>query len=168
MDGNGKLITGSLKDYTRSKVLEQYRSLDNFLSTWKSADKKQIIIEELIEQGIIFENFKEAVNKEMDVFDLICHTAFDQPPLTRAQRAKTVRKSDYVDQNSEQAKKVLEALLDKYADEGIENIENMKVLQVNPFDTFGSPFEIVQLFGVKQKYLEALNGLEKQIYRVEQ
>ncbi len=168
MDGNGKLITGSLKDYTRSKVLEQYRSLDEFLNTWKSADKKQAIIEELMEQGIIFENLKEAVNKEMDVFDLICHTAFDQPPLTRTQRAKTVRKGDYFDQYSDQAKKVLEALLDKYADEGIENIEDMKVLQVNPFDKFGSPVEIVQLFGGKQKYLEALNGLEKQIYRVEQ
>lgn len=165
MDGNGKLITGSLKDYTRTKVREQYRSLDDFLNTWNTADKKQAIIEELMEQSIIFENLKDAINKEMDVFDMICHTAFDQPPLTRSQRAKVVRKGDYFDQYGDQAKKVLEALLDKYADEGIENIEDMKVLQVNPFDTFGSPLEIVKLFGGKQQYLKALNGLEQEIYR---
>lgn len=168
MDEDGKLITGSLKDYTRTKVREQYRSLDEFLSTWKEADKKKAIIEELMEQGIIFENLKEAINKDMDIFDMICHTAFDQPPLTRSERAKIVRKGDYFDQYGDQARKVLEALLDKYADEGIENIEDMKVLQVNPFDSFGSPMEIVKLFGGKQQYLEALNGLEKEIYKVVQ
>jgi len=168
MDGDGKLITGNLKDYTRSKVREKYRSLDEFLNSWKSADKKKAIIQELMEQGIIFENLKDAINKEMDVFDMICHTAFDQPPLTRSQRAKIVRKGDYFDQYGDQARKVLQALLEKYADEGIENIEDMKVLQVNPFDDFGSPLEIVKLFGGKQKYLKALTGLEQEIYRTAQ
>ena len=102
-----------------------------FLNKWNQADKKQAIIEELTEQGIIFENFKEAINKEMDIFDLICHTAFDQPPLTRAERVNNVKKRDYFTKYGEQARKVLEALLDKYTDEGIENIEDMKVLQVN-------------------------------------
>lgn len=165
MDGNGKLITGSLKDYTRQKVREQYASLDDFLNKWSRCDKKQALIEELTEQGIIFENIKEAINKEMDIFDLICHTAFDQPPLTRAERANNVKKRDYFTQYGEQARKVLEALLDKYADEGIENIEDMKILQVNPLDQFGSPMEIVELFGGKKQYLEALAELEQEIYR---
>ena len=165
MDGNGKLITGSLKDYTRQKVREQYQSLDDFLNKWNQADKKQAIIEELTEQGIIFENLKEAINKEMDIFDLICHTAFDQPPLTRAERVNNVKKRDYFTKYGEQARKVLEALLDKYADEGIENIEDMKVLQVNPLDQFGSPIEIVKLFGGKKQYIKALTELEQEIYR---
>ena len=165
LDGNGKLITGSLKDYTRQKVREQYHSLDSFLSRWDKADKKRAIIEELTEQGIIFENLKQAINREMDVFDLICHTAFDQPPLSRAERANNVRKRDYFTKYGEQARKVLEALLDKYADEGIENIEDMKILRVNPLDQFGSPLEIVKLFGGKKQYLKALIELEQEIYR---
>ncbi|MCI5137754.1 MAG: DEAD/DEAH box helicase, partial [Candidatus Electrothrix sp. AR1] len=165
LDSNGKLITGSLKDYTKEKVREQYRSLDDFLSRWNQADKKNALIEELTEQGIIVENLKEAVNKEMDVFDLICHTAVDQPPPTRAERVNNVKKRDYFTRYGEQARKVLEALLDKYADEGIENIEDMKILQVNPLDQFGSPLEIVQLFGGKKQYLQALTELEQEIYR---
>jgi type I restriction enzyme, R subunit len=165
MDGNGKLITGSLKDYTRKKMREQYHSLDDFLNQWNQADKKQAIIDELTEQGIVFENLKEAINKEMDIFDLICHAAFDQPPLTRSERANNVKKRDYFTQYGAQARKVLETLLDKYADEGIENIEDMKILQVNPLDKFGSPIEIVKLFGGKKQYLKALTELEQEIYK---
>lgn len=165
MDGNGKLITGSLKDYTRQKVREQYHSLGDFLSKWHSADKKQAIIDELTEQGIVLENLKEAIGKEMDIFDMICHTAYDQPPLTRAERAKQVRKRDVFTQYGEQARKVLDALLDKYADEGIENIEDIKVLKVNPFDQFGTPTEIIKLFGGKPQYLQALNQLEQALYQ---
>ncbi|CBL45098.1 Type I restriction-modification system restriction subunit [gamma proteobacterium HdN1] len=166
MDGNGKLITGSLKDYTRQKVREQYQSLDAFLSKWHSAEKKQAIIDELSEQGIVLENLKEAIGKEMDIFDMICHTAFDQPPLTRAERAKQVKKRDVFTQYGEQARKVLEALLDKYADEGIENIEDIKVLKVNPFDQFGTPTEIIKLFGGKAQYLQVLTQLEQALYQV--
>ena len=165
MDGNGKLITGSLKDYTKQKVREQYQSLDDFLNKWNEADKKNAIIEELTEQGIIFENLKEAINKEMDIFDLICHTAFDQPPLTRSERVNNVKKRDYFTKYGEQARKVLEALLDKYADEGIENIEDMKVLQLNPLNQFGSPVEIINIFGGKKQYLQALTELEQEIYK---
>ena len=165
MDGNGKLITGSLKDYTRQKVREQYQSLDEFLNKWNQADKKQAIIDELVEQGVVFENLKEAVSKEMDIFDLICHTAFDQPPLSRSERVNNVKKRDNFTKYGEQARKVLEALLDKYADEGIGNIEDMKVLQVNPFDAFGSPIEIVKLFGGKRQYQQALIALEQEIYK---
>ena len=165
MDNSGKLITGSLKDYTREKVREQYRSLSDFLNKWNQTDKKQAIIEELAEQGIIFENLKEAINKEMDIFDLICHTAFDQPPLTRAERANNVKKRDYFTKYGEQARKVLEALLDKYADTGIENIEDMKILQVTPLDQFGSPLEIISFFGGKKQYLQAIAELEQEIYK---
>lgn len=165
MDGNGKLITGSLKDYTRQKVREHYQSLDDFLGKWNTVDKKQAIIDELTEQGIVLENLKEAIGKEMDIFDMICHTAFDQPPLTRAERAKQVRKRDVFTQYGEQARKVLEALLDKYADEGIENIEDIKVLKVNPFDQFGTPTEIIKLFGGKPQYLQALTQLEQALYQ---
>ncbi|MFQ5641033.1 MAG: EcoAI/FtnUII family type I restriction enzme subunit R, partial [bacterium] len=165
MDGNGKLITGSLKDYTRQQVLEQYQSLDDFINRWNNADKKKAIIEELTEQGIVLENFVDAINKEMDIFDLVCHAAFDQPPLTRAERAKAVKKRDYFTKYGEQARKVLEALLDKYADEGIENIEEMKVLQLKPINTFGSPLEIIRLFGGKVQYQKAITELEQEIYK---
>ncbi len=165
MDSNGKLITGSLKDYTRQKVHEQYQSLNGFLAKWHSADRKQAIIDELTEQGIVLENIKETIGKEMDIFDMICHSAFDQPPLTRAERAKQVRKRDVFTQYGEQARRVLEALLDKYADEGIENIEDIKVLKVNPFDRFGTPTEIIKFFGGKQHYLQALTRLERALYQ---
>lgn len=165
MAANGKLITGSLKDYTRQKVRESYQSLDDFLNKWNSADKKQTIIDEFTEQGIVYENLKEAIGKEMDIFDMICHTAFDRPPLTRSERAKQVKKRDVFTAYGEQAKKVLEALLDKYAVEGIENIEDMKILQVNPLTQLGSPVEIVNFFGGKRQYLKALSELEQEIYK---
>lgn len=166
MDGNGKLITGSLKDYTRQKVREHYQSLDDFLNKWNRADKKQVIIDELIEQGIVYENLKEAIGKEMDIFDMICHTAFDRPPLTRAERANQVKKRDVFTAYGEQARKILEALLDKYADECIENIEDIKILKINPFDHFGTPMEIVNIFGGKKQYFQALTQLEKALYQV--
>jgi len=165
VDENGKLIMGSIKDYTKKMVKEQYHSLDEFLNKWNEADRKQVIIDELLEQGIVFDNFKQAIDKEMDIFDLICHTAFDQPPLSRTARANNVKKRNYFTKYGEQAQKVLNALLNKYADEGIENIEDMKILQVNPFDEIGSPVEIVKMFGGKKSYLEALNELEHEIYR---
>jgi len=165
VDESGKLIMGSIKDYTKKMVKEQYHSLDEFLNKWNKADRKQVIIDELLEQGIVFDNFKEAINKEMDIFDLICHTAFDQPPLSRTERANNVKKRNYFTKYGDQAQKVLNALLDKYADEGIENIEDMKILQVNPFDEIGSPVEIVKMFGGKKNYLEALSELEHEIYK---
>jgi type I restriction enzyme R subunit len=159
------LITGSLRDYTRQKVREQYQSLDDFLNKWQQADKKQAIIDELLEQGVIFENLKEAINKEMDIFDMICHTAFDQPPLSRAERANAVKKRDVFTQYGPQARRVLEALLDKYADEGVENIESMKVLQLPPLNQFGTPLEIIDLFGGRPQYQKAVLRLEAEIYR---
>lgn len=166
LDAQGKLITENLKDYTRACVRKQYASLHDFLNKWEHAERKQAIIQELEEQGIILENFQEEINREMDIFDLICHAAFDQPPLTRRERAMKVKKRNYFSKYGEQARKVLESLLEKYADEGIGNIESMQVLKVQPFNQFGSALEIVKLFGGKAQYQQAVHELEQEIYRV--
>jgi type I restriction enzyme R subunit len=166
LDENGKLITGSLKDYTKAQVHKSYSSLDDFLNKWNSSEKKQAIIEELENNGIIYENFKEEIGKDMDIFDLICHCAFDVPPLSRKERANNVKKRDYFTKYNDKAKEVLETLLQKYADEGIENLESINILKVQPFNKIGSPLEIVKLFGGKQQYLSAVIELEQELYKV--
>lgn len=164
LDEEGKLITGSIKNYTKRKVKEEFASLDEFLNRWNSAEKKQAIIKELEANGIIYENFKEEIGKEMDIFDMILHCAYDMPPLTRKERAERVKKRNYFSKYSEKARAVLETLLEKYADDGIENIESLSVLKVQPFDRFGSPLEIISLFGGKENYLHAIAELEKELY----
>jgi type I restriction enzyme R subunit len=164
MDGDGRLITESLKSYCKKAILKEYASLDDFLNKWSKARQKQAIIEELIEQGVFLEELREEVGKDFDAFDLVCHTAFDRKPLTRRERATHVKKQDYFGKYEEKARVVLEALLEKYADEGIENIENLGILKIQPFNRFGSPVEIIRSFGGKQKYLKALQDLEEQIY----
>ena len=164
-DSNGKPITISLKDHTKEIIKGKYASLEDFLLTWNHADKKEVIIKELQEQGVMVEALYEAVDKQVDLFDLICHVAYDQPPLTRKERANNVKKSNYFIKYGEQARKVLETLLDKYADEGVENIESIEVLRVKPFDQYGSPIEIISHFGNKQHYLEAVKELETELYR---
>lgn len=165
-DHSGKPITTSLKDYTKNIIQERYASLDDFLQTWNKADKKEAIIKELQEQGVMVEALYDAVEKQVDLFDLICHVAYDQPPLSRKERANNVKKRNYFTKYGDQARKVLETLLDKYADEGVENIESIEVLRVKPFDEYGSPIEIISEFGSKQKYLEAVRELENELYRV--
>ncbi|MCF6093897.1 DEAD/DEAH box helicase family protein [Microaerobacter geothermalis] len=160
----GKLITESLKDYTKKRVNQNYASLDEFLQKWNAAERKDAIIEELLEQGVLLDELQQEVGKYFDPFDLICHVAFDMKPLTRRERAMNVKKRNYFTKYGEKARAVLEALLDKYADEGIENIESMEVLKLHPFDQYGSLIEIVKFFGGKQKYLEALKELKQQIY----
>jgi type I restriction enzyme R subunit len=164
-DSNGKPITTSLKDYTKNIIQQKFASLDDFLLTWNQAEKKEAIIKELQEQGVMVEALYDAVDKQVDLFDLICHVAFDQPPLTRKERANNVKKRNYFTKYGDQARKVLETLLDKYADEGVENIESIEVLRVKPFDEYGSPIEIISHFGNKQHYLEAVKELENELYR---
>ena len=166
LDANGKLITCSLKEYTKNGILTSYRSLDNFLQAWNDAEKKKIIIDELESLGIIFEDLKEEIKSDLDIFDLICHIAWDAPALTRKERAENVRKRNYWTKYGEQARYVLNALLDKYAERGIENIEDMKILTVEPLKEMGTPAEIVKIFGGKAQYLAALRELENEIYRV--
>jgi len=164
---DGKLITESLKDYTRKAVLKDFTSLDSFLQYWGDAEQKIAVIRELEEEGVMFEELAEQVGKDFDPFDLICHVVFDQPALSRKERAKQVRKSNYFTRYGEQARAVLDALLAKYADEGIENIESMDVLRVQPINQFGTPIEIINLLGGKDNYLAAIRGLEAQIYLAE-
>jgi type I restriction enzyme R subunit len=161
---DGRLITESLKDFTKKSILREFSSLDSFLRKWKSSEKKQAIIEELQEMGIFFDALVEEVGKDLDPFDMICHIAFGQKPLTRQERANNVRKRDYFTKYGDNARAVLEALLDKYSDEGIQNVEKMDVLKITPFDKFGSPIEIVRSFGGKDKYNEAINELESFLY----
>lgn len=164
---DGKLITESLKDYTRKTLLKDFESLDSFLKYWNEAEKKQEIISELEERGVLFDALAEEIGKDLDPFDLVCHVAFDRPPLSRKERAERVKKSDYFSKYGENAQKVLDALLDKYADDGIEDLESLNVLKVQPFDRMGTPLEIIKRFGGKNNYLEAVKGLESQIYTLE-
>jgi type I restriction enzyme R subunit len=164
---DGKLITESLKDYSKMKLKEKFSSLDEFLTLWSGAEKKKAIIDELSNQGIMFFELEKEIGKKLDPFDLICHLAFDKPPLTRKERAENVKKRNYFTKYGTNAKIVLDALLDKYADEGIENIESMEVLNVQPFNLIASPVEIVNdFFGGREKYLEAIKELENFIYKI--
>lgn len=161
----GELITESYKDYTREQVHAEFVSLDDFLTKWHEAKKKQVIVDLLYEHGVIIENLQEIVGKDYDAFDLIRHIAYDQPPLTRRERAENVKKRNYFTQYGDQARAVLSALLDKYADEGLFTLESAKTLKLKPFSDMGTPIEIINnVFGGKEKYDEAIKGLEYAIY----
>jgi len=161
---DGKLITESIRDYTRKTVSKDYATVDAFLKKWNAAEQKQAIIQELQEQGVLLEALEQDVGKEFDPFDLICHVAFDQPPLSRRERVNKVRQRNYFSKYGEQVRVVLDALLDKYADEGIEDIEKIDVLKVKPLSDIGTPMEILNIFGGKPKYLQALAELKSQLY----
>lgn len=166
LDADGHLITTSVKEYCKTGILTSYRSLDNFLQTWNDAEKKRAIIEELENQGIIFEELKDEIKNDLDIFDLICHIAWDAPALTRKERAENVRKRNYWTKYGDKARNVLNAILDKYAETGIEAIEDMKVLTVPPITDIGTPKEIIDSFGGKPQYLQAIRELEAEIYKV--
>lgn len=162
---NGKLITESLTDYTRRNVRDQYATLDDFLSAWSAADRKQAILDELEKQGVLIEELQEQIGQEFDPFDLLCHVAFDMPPLTRRERANNVRKRNYFAKYGEQAQAVLNALLDKYADAGVSDLENMDVLKVEPISSFGNPVYIVnRIFKGKKDFEQAVRELEAALY----
>jgi len=163
-DADGKPITVSLKDFTREQILSRYASLDDFLQEWSTADRKEAILVELQEQGVLVDELFQAVGRECDLFDIICHVAYDMPPLTRKERANNVKKRNYFSQYGETARKVLDALLDKYADEGIQHIEDVGILRVTPFDQFGSPLQIINDFGGTPKYRDAVKELEGVLY----
>lgn len=164
----GQLITESYRDFTRKQIQSEFASLDEFLRRWNTADKKQAIIEMLEEHGIILDNLAEEIGKDYGDFDLICHIAYDQPPLTRRERANNVKKRNYFTKYGEQAKAVLDALLDNYADEGIESLENAKVLKLKPFSDMGTPIEIInKVFGGKANYEKAVQELEQELFKQE-
>lgn len=165
---DGKLITESLKDYTRSAVRRNFASLDDFLNRWNTAERKQALCEELEAQGVLLDALAEDVEKKtgkvFDPFDLICHIAFDRPPLTRRERAEQMRRHTVFDKYGERARRVLEALLDKYADAGIESIEDIKILTLAPFTELGTAPELIGAFGGRAAYLAAIRELEQALY----
>lgn len=163
---DGSLITESYKEFARKRMLTEFSSLDDFIRKWNAADKKEAIIRELEEHGVLLENLAIEVGKDFGDFDLLCHIAYDQPPLTRAERANKVKKRNYFTKYGDQARQVLSALLDKYADEGVRSIEDATVLRLEPFDEIGTPFEIIMdVFGGKQEYEQAVRELEEQLYK---
>lgn len=164
-DQNGKLITESLRDYSKKNILNQYATLDVFLSAWSKTDKKTAIIKELEARGVILEALKnEAGKKDLDDFDLICHIAYDKKPLTKQERVNNVKKKGYLYQYSGEAQEVLNALLDKYMNIGIGELEDTKILENDPFKQLGTPKKIAALFGGKQQYLLAIKKLEAELY----
>ena len=165
---DGRLITESLKDYTRKTVGKQFSSLDDFLKSWTESEKKMAIVNELEENGVLFDALYDQVGREYDPFDLICHVAFDRPPLSRKERADNVRKRSYFEKYGDEARRVLSAILEKYSDEGLSNLESMEVLKVDPFSSIGTPVEIVNgIFGGRDNYMAAIRGLEKCLYAAE-
>ena len=166
-DADGKLVTESFKDYTRKTLLKEYASLDDFTRKWQDAERKQAIIKELEQQGIIWEVLAEEVGKELDPFDMLCHVVYGQPPLTRKERAENVRKRNYFTKYSDAAQAVLNTLLDKYADAGVQEIESIQVLKLKPFDSMGTLPEIIKSgFGDRNGYNQAISELESEIYHL--
>ncbi|WP_304142848.1 EcoAI/FtnUII family type I restriction enzme subunit R [Mesoflavibacter zeaxanthinifaciens] len=164
LGNDGKIITESLKDYTKNNVTKQYQSLENFLNSWNNAEKKEAIIKELEEQGIFFDALKDEVGKEFDPFDLICHVAFEAKPLTRKERANNVKKRNYFTKYGDKAQAVLNSLLDKYAEDGLLTIESTEVLKLDPLNKLGTAMELIKSFGGRPEYLKALKELEKELY----
>jgi type I restriction enzyme R subunit len=162
---DGKIITESLRDYTRKSVRSTYSSLDEFLTSWKLADQKQAIVEELERQGVMFAALNEEVGSAFDPFDLICHIAYEQKPLTRKERAEQVKKRDYFTQYGELARKVISALLDKYADTGTFDLESRAILTMDPLNKLGTAKEIIHAFGGPSDYDAAIHALTDELYK---
>lgn len=164
LDANGRLITESLKDYSRKAVRTAFASLDDFLTVWNDAERKQAILEELAAKGVFLDELADQVGRDYDAFDLICHVAFDQRPLTRRERAQQVKKRDVFGKYGEKARAVLDELLQKYADTGITSVESLEILKVDPLTRFGTPLEILDFFGGKTGYLAAIRELQSALY----
>ena len=167
-DTNGKLLKQeSIEDYTKESIISTYQTLENFIQTWNEEQKKEVIRNMLKEHGIDLELVKKEQNMtDVDDFDFICHIAFNQKPLTRRERAENVKKRDIFGKYGEAAKEVINALLDKYAELGIYDIESTEILKQNPFTKFGKPARIAALFGGNDKYRAALRELEMELYKV--
>jgi type I restriction enzyme R subunit len=166
LDDNGKLVTESLREYSRKTIRRHYASLDDFLRRWQAAARKEVIIEELAEEGLLLDPLLEEVGRDLDPFDLICHIAFDQPPLTRRERANNVRKRDVFTQYWPQARAVLEALLIKYQDEGmVIGLDNTKILEIPPFNTMGTPIQLIKPFGSRAGFEHAVHVLQAALYQ---
>ena len=154
----------SLRDFTKKALKKRFASLDDFLKRWKAAERKQAIIEELEAEGLPLDPIAEELGKDLDPFDLICHIAFDQKPLTRRERAENVRKRDIFTKYGPQARAVLEALLAKYADEGVLNLDDTNVLRIPPFDPLGTPMQLISVRG-RDGFEQAVHELQSALYQ---
>jgi len=167
LDEKGRLITESLKDFTKKALRKRFVSLDDFLKRWKSAERKQAIIEELENEGLSLEPLADEVGKDLDPFDLICHVVFDRPALTRRERADNVRKRDAFTKYGPPARAVLEALLQKYQDQGVIDLGDPRILQIPPLDTMGTPVQLIREFGTRSDFMFAVNELQSALYQME-
>jgi type I restriction enzyme R subunit len=164
LDENGRLVTESLRDFTKKALKKRFVSLNEFLKKWNATERKQAIIEELASEGLPLEPLAEEVGKDLDPFDLICHVAFDKSPLTRRERAENVRKRDVFTKYGPQARAVLEALLQKYQDQGELNLDDPRVLQIPPFDAMGTPLQLIKQFGSRIDFQRAVHELQTTLY----
>jgi type I restriction enzyme R subunit len=164
LDDDGKLVTESLRDFTKSALRKRFASLDDFLKRWRAAERKQAIVDELAAEGLDLALIGEELGKDLDPFDLICHVAFDRKPLTRRERADGVMKRDAFTQYGPQARAVLDALLAKYADEGVLNLDDTNVLKVAPFTAMGSVVQLIKPFGDRQGFEAAVQALQAALY----
>jgi len=164
LDANGKLVTESLRDFTKRALKQRFSSLDDFLRRWSAAERKQAVLDELAEEGLPLDPIMDELGKDLDPFDLICHIAFDAKPLTRRERADNVRKQDVFARHGEQARAVLDALLAKYADEGVLNLDDARVLTIPPLSQMGTPIELVKAFGGKSSFERAVRDMQAALY----
>jgi type I restriction enzyme R subunit len=167
LDEQGRLVTETLRDFTKKALKKRFASLDDFLKRWKSAERKQAIIEELENEGLSLEPLADEVGKDLDPFDLICHVAFDQPALTRRERAENVRKKNVFTKYGPQARAVLEALLQKYQDQGVIDLGDPRILQIPPLDTMGTPIQLIKEFGTRADFMFAVQELQSALYQKE-
>jgi len=165
LDENGKLVTESLRDFTKKALRKRFASLDDFLKRWKAAGRKQAIIDELQAEGLPLDPIREELGKDLDPFDLICHIAFDRKPLTRRERADNIRRRDVFTKYGPQARAVLDALLAKYADEGVLNLDDTNVLRIPPFTALGTPVQLIKAFGGKDGFTQAAQELQSALYQ---
>jgi len=164
LDENGNLVTEGLRDYSKKTLRNHFASLDEFLNRWNSAERKEAIIDEWKKEGLLIEPLADEVGKDLDPFDLICHVAFDQPPLTGHDRAQNVRKRDVFTKYGAKARAVLEALLQKYQDEGVTALDDPRILRVAPFDVMGTPVELLKQFGGRKGFEKAVHELQSALY----
>jgi type I restriction enzyme R subunit len=164
LDEYGKLVTESLRDFTKDRLKNHFVSLDDFLRRWRSAERKQAVIDELEQEGVYVDALAHDVGSDFDAFDLICHVAYDQPALTRRERANKVRKRDVFTKYGPQARAVLEALLQKYQDEGVTNLDDPRILQIKPFDAMGTPLQLIKQFGSRADFERAVREIQSALY----
>ena len=164
LDEHGKLVTESLRDFTKRALKKRFASLDDFLRRWNAAERKQAVLDELAAEGLPLDPIVDELGSDLDPFDLICHIAFDAKPLTRRERAENVKKRDVFARYGEQARAVLDALLTKYADQGVLNLDDARVLSIPPLNHLGTPVQLVNAFGGKSEFERAVHDMQAALY----